>query len=393
MGNISTKILARAYRQRPIVYLPIYRQITGSTTAGIMLSQLMYWHDKMQGKEFWKTDEEIMDETALTKNELRGAKKTIKKLPFVNIERKGVPCRTFYKIDEDGINECIIGMIDETCETSLVNSTKLVSLNSLNKISEKRPTNIQYITQDITTDTPLPPQGGHSPNGFNGKEPSSNPHDSPDLTKLDERLSKKKAESYREQVIEIVDHFNAVTGRSVAYSTRESLNLILAHLKDGFTPEDFKAVIDYKTKEFAGRPEMERYINLATYCRKEKFEGNVERANEKPGFQAHNIAALDDCELPVNIESRYQNHIAKYLENYGKIPLRPLSKSEFFKLMTRKATPSMEIHFVEREIPKYFNEYMSELAARPSLQNSYGTVYAYVTDQFRKHVRQKIAMR
>jgi hypothetical protein len=164
MGNISTKILARAYRQRPIVYLPIYRQITGSTTAGIMLSQLMYWHDKMGGKEFWKTDEEIRNETGLTIKELKLAKKRIKSLSFISIERKGVPCRTFYTIDEDGMNDCVIKVMEseqeETVPTSWAERDQLDSPKGTNCMGRKGPTNT-YMTQDMNTDSndeKTPPQ-------------------------------------------------------------------------------------------------------------------------------------------------------------------------------------------------------------------------------------------
>lgn len=87
--------------QRPIAYFPIYRTLTGSTTAGIMLSQLMYWFSSIKNDEIFKTDNEIMDETLLTEKELRNAKNAIKKLTFLEVFIKGVPAKTYYKIDWD----------------------------------------------------------------------------------------------------------------------------------------------------------------------------------------------------------------------------------------------------------------------------------------------------
>ena len=84
--------------QRPISYYPIYKRITGSTTAGILLSQLMYWWAKMDGREFYKTDAEIMEETELSVDELRGAKVKLKKCKFLKISHRGVPCKTYYWI-------------------------------------------------------------------------------------------------------------------------------------------------------------------------------------------------------------------------------------------------------------------------------------------------------
>jgi hypothetical protein len=89
--------ILKILNQRPIAYYPIYRQITGSTTAGILLSQLMYWFSKKD--KFYKTDADIIEETMLTKKELETAKKKIKQLSFISITREGIPAKTYYQID------------------------------------------------------------------------------------------------------------------------------------------------------------------------------------------------------------------------------------------------------------------------------------------------------
>ena len=58
------KELLQQLNQKPIAYYPIYREITGSTTAGIMLSQLMYWFSKKD--KIFKTDEDINTVTSAT---------------------------------------------------------------------------------------------------------------------------------------------------------------------------------------------------------------------------------------------------------------------------------------------------------------------------------------
>ena len=114
-----------ALNQRPIAYYPIYRQLTGSTTAGILLSQLMYWFSK--GDKFYKTDADIRSETLLTVDELKGAKKRIKKLSFIKITREGIPAKTYYEIDwvlyQDELNKILT-------QTSESNSHDIVSGNS-----------------------------------------------------------------------------------------------------------------------------------------------------------------------------------------------------------------------------------------------------------------------
>jgi len=87
--------------QKPIIFHPIYKKITDSTTAGLLLSHIMYWLTETRQNEVVKTNEEIKKETALTSNELRGAKLKLKALPFLEITTNGSPPVTVYKIDWD----------------------------------------------------------------------------------------------------------------------------------------------------------------------------------------------------------------------------------------------------------------------------------------------------
>ena len=91
------KTTLKLLNQRPIAYYPIYRQVTGSTTAGILLSQLMYWFSKKD--KFYKTDEDIKNETLLTEKELKTAKNKVKKLSFIKVTREGIPAKTYYEIN------------------------------------------------------------------------------------------------------------------------------------------------------------------------------------------------------------------------------------------------------------------------------------------------------
>lgn len=134
--------------QRPIAVYPIYIKLTGSVTSGLLLSQIMYWYSAVNGRAFYKSDAEIMEETMLTANELRSAKLRLKSLSFINIYLKGVPAKTHYNVNADllfsEINKC-----------SLVKSTKLDKLNSLNSYSEINETITENTTKNttkITTD-------------------------------------------------------------------------------------------------------------------------------------------------------------------------------------------------------------------------------------------------
>lgn len=97
--------LLKRLNQKPIAYYPVYRELVGSTTGGILLSQLMYWLSKKD--KIHKTDEDIRGETLLSKKELENAKKLIKKLDFITVSREGIPAKTYYQIDWDKWVTCL----------------------------------------------------------------------------------------------------------------------------------------------------------------------------------------------------------------------------------------------------------------------------------------------
>ncbi|AKT91088.1 hypothetical protein CUREO_1244 [Campylobacter ureolyticus RIGS 9880] len=175
--------ILKELNQRPIAYYPLYAKLTGSTTAGILLSQLMYWFSKKD--KVFKTDIEILEETMLTTNELRGAKLKLKKASFIKITREGTPARTFYQINWQEYEKALLSfskerekstakktknsvgktpkldcgnsrnLSSENHQTSLVKTTELDSWNSPNLISEIPETinKVTKITTEITTET------------------------------------------------------------------------------------------------------------------------------------------------------------------------------------------------------------------------------------------------
>ena len=144
--NFIMKEILIKLNQRPIAVYPIYIKLTGSVTSGLLLSQIMYWYSAVNGRAFYKSDAEIMEETMLTANELRSAKLRLKSLSFMNMYLKGVPARTHYEIDADLL-------FSEINKSSLVKSTKLDKLNPLNSYSEINETITESTTENTTKNT------------------------------------------------------------------------------------------------------------------------------------------------------------------------------------------------------------------------------------------------
>jgi len=101
--NEELRGLFESFNEKPIAYHRIYSKITGSITAGLLLSQLLYWAKTMEYKEFYKTDKDFADELGMGLYELKGAKKKLNDLGLVSIKRKGVPAKTYYKVNVEKV--------------------------------------------------------------------------------------------------------------------------------------------------------------------------------------------------------------------------------------------------------------------------------------------------
>ena len=226
--------ILQALNERPIAYYPIYRKITGSTTAGIYLSQLMYWFSKKD--KIFKTDAEIMEETLLTKKEVENAKKLIKKLDFITVSREGIPAKTYYEIDWN-LFQIHLNTATQNEETSIHETEEQVYPKGGNCNTQKVETNIvKSLTTETTTET---------------------------TTEIKKIYNKKNEE--------IISHLNSLLNTSYKSTTAKTQALIQARLNEGFDVEDFKRVHINKAAEWIGT-DYEKYLRPETLY-SNKFEG------------------------------------------------------------------------------------------------------------------------
>jgi hypothetical protein len=100
---------------RPIAYHPILARAVGSVTAGVLLAQLLYWTPRSLDplKRVWKTQDEIFEETALTRSEQETARRILKTIGVVEEKRAGVPARMYFRVDMDRLTEIVGDLPDD----------------------------------------------------------------------------------------------------------------------------------------------------------------------------------------------------------------------------------------------------------------------------------------
>ena len=75
---------------------------------------------------------------------------------------------------------------------------------------------------------------------------------------------------------EVIEYLNERTGKNYKYSAKATQRHIKARFDEGFSLEDFKRVIDWKSSEWAGT-DMEKYLRPETLFGT-KFEGYLNAA-------------------------------------------------------------------------------------------------------------------
>lgn len=82
------------------------------------------------------------------------------------------------------------------------------------------------------------------------------------------------------QRIEIIKYLNEKANKEYRHSSKANARLIDARLKEGYSVDDFKKVIDTKTAEWKGT-DMEQYLRPETLFSASKFEGYLNQRTIK----------------------------------------------------------------------------------------------------------------
>lgn len=93
-------------------------------------------------------------------------------------------------------------------------------------------------------------------------------------------ISKKKSADLS-AITEIVDYLNQATNKNFKASRKDTQSFINARTREGFTIDDFKAVIDGRVKAWATDPKMSEYLRPQTLFGT-KFESYLNASKAKP---------------------------------------------------------------------------------------------------------------
>lgn len=239
--------------------------------AAILLENIAHWVEHNRANEdkksfhdgrYWtynsmKAFSELVP--YLKPNAVRTALKKLKDADLIivgNFNKLAYDRTQWYALTEKA--EALLGIHTSICKKSQMDLEE--NTNGFVTNDEPIPDITSVVTSPVTSDISEPKRERFASTALEGKEPYN----------------------------EIVDYLNAKAGTRYKASTANTRKLIKARLKEGFTIEDFKAVIDKKCGEWLTDSKMEQYLRPETLFGS-KFEGYL-NAKQKVNVGANGVA-------------------------------------------------------------------------------------------------------
>ena len=155
---------------RPIAYYPKLAKPLGSVNAAILFGHFFYWHDKTENPlGVYRTAEEIEEETGLSVQEQRTARSKLRERGVLIETEKRIEHRIYYKLDLNAFDDLMLqhsGSEGSTAPKCNINSPEMQNQHSGSEESTAV-IRTEDLTEDLTVNTPLPPNAADGGNGLN----------------------------------------------------------------------------------------------------------------------------------------------------------------------------------------------------------------------------------
>ena len=155
---------------RPIAYYPKLAKPLGGVNAAILFGHFFYWHDKTENPlGVYRTAEEIEEETGLSVQEQRTARSKLRERGVLIETEKRIEHRIYYKLDLNAFDDLMLqhsGSEESTAPKFNINSPEMQNQHSGSEESTAV-IRTEDLTEDLTVNTPLPPNAADGGNGLN----------------------------------------------------------------------------------------------------------------------------------------------------------------------------------------------------------------------------------
>lgn len=219
------KVIAAMSGEGETLTIPkLYTGLTSNLNEAIVLKQLIFWSNKTTRDDgyFFKKSDELENETTLNRRQIDTVVKRLKEKGLIDVQTKkayGAPTRHF-KIHQD--------VVMSRLHTLVQSNAHIGAIHGLH-------TSVQSITDNTLTNN----------------------------CGVEDELENQK---------EIINYMNSILGTKYKPKTKSTVEAINARMKEGFTVDDFKMVIDWKVSEWKDDAYWAKYLTPETLFRPANFE-------------------------------------------------------------------------------------------------------------------------
>tara|TARA_R110000796_G_scaffold95459_2_gene200674 strand:+ start:14796 stop:15629 length:834 start_codon:yes stop_codon:yes gene_type:complete len=142
---------------RPIAFNRSFVDLGVGITGALMLSQCVYWSTRTKNSDGWfyKSREEWMEETGLTRREQETARRRLCDKGYIEESKRGVPCRVFFKLNREALENDLLELAQKR-PSSKAECAQLESTKAPSSDGGKRPTNTESTAETTTENTQTP---------------------------------------------------------------------------------------------------------------------------------------------------------------------------------------------------------------------------------------------
>ncbi|MFY4329368.1 hypothetical protein ACM91S_11415 [Enterobacter hormaechei] len=94
---------------RPIAFQRSFVRLGVGITGTLLLSQIVYWQNRMEGNWFYKTQTDLEEETGLTRYEQEGARKKLVSCGVLEEAKRGIPAKLYFRVNQERLEELLLG--------------------------------------------------------------------------------------------------------------------------------------------------------------------------------------------------------------------------------------------------------------------------------------------
>ncbi len=116
--------------------------------SALLLGTLCSLQKTFKGKQFYRPESQLIEDTCLTLYSLRKCKNELIKLGILEVEKKGLPAQHFFKINEDAIKKLLDDKITSDKE-NIINSSKENDITSSAEFDTTRDNETSTTTYNI----------------------------------------------------------------------------------------------------------------------------------------------------------------------------------------------------------------------------------------------------